>query len=192
MDEAANFACVVSQCETIGDRVSPGPRPRCPEQEPAEGETCETEALECSYGRTLASYCRRDVKCTDGVWTVPANWVARCQKQPSHHCGSQPQPGGACTTSEVDAFVPCEFSGGIVCYCFGNPVGVSGRPSQWECYGPPRNGACPEALPNIGEGCGNNGQSCHYGVSQQGCHAPYADVYCYQGSWEPGSAVCLL
>ncbi|HKY38442.1 MAG TPA: hypothetical protein VJN18_21010 [Polyangiaceae bacterium] len=183
---------MLGDCEPIGDRVTPKLGPECPIDEPALESACEVEALECSYGDSLTAYCRRYVNCNDGVWSAPPHRPSTCLEQPEAQCPSQPQAGAACTASEVDGFVPCAYPSGVACYCLGNPVGVPGTKAMWECYGPPRNGACPEVLPNLGAGCDVNGQACHYGVVEQGCHAPYADVYCYQGGWEAATPSCSL
>jgi hypothetical protein len=190
--DPSNFACPLGDCEPIGTRVEPMPPPVCPTDEPGEGSGCTVDELQCSYGSSSAAYCRRYLVCTAGAWTVPPNRVSTCKMQPPEQCPAEPQPGATCTASEVSGFVPCEYDGAISCYCLGTPVGVPGTTSEWECYGPPRNGACPELLPNIGDGCAVNGQACHYGVVQQGCYAPYADVYCYQGAWEASSPTCSL
>jgi hypothetical protein len=92
----------------------------------------------------------------------------------------------------VSAYVPCEYQEGVLCYCLGNPVGKPGASGQWDCYGPPASRKCPAVLPNLGEGCSETGVTCHYGVVQQGCFAPYADVSCYQGAWQVASPACLL
>lgn len=191
-NDPANFACVLGDCETIGERVEPMPAPVCPTEEPGEGSACIDDELQCSYGSSSSAYCRRYLVCTGGAWVVPATRVSTCMVQPPEQCPTEPQPGAACVSSEVNGNVSCEYGHGINCYCLGNPVGAPRSKSEWECYGPPRNGACPELLPNIGEGCAINGQACHYGIVQWGCHAPYADVYCYQGAWEVSSAICAL
>jgi len=115
-----------------------------------------------------------------------------CEAQPAGFCPSAPDPGGACTTNAVDFNVPCSYAGGAYCYCLGNPVGRPGIAGLWECYGPPRNGRCPEVLPNLGDGCTRSGQYCKYGIVQWGCHVPYASVYCEQGAWTLAGEVCLL
>jgi len=190
--DPANFACVLGDCKPIGERIPPKPGPRCPVEEPTENSPCDVDATECSYGDSLTAYCRRYLKCSGGVWTVPPNRPTECPQQPAAQCPAKPPADTHCVASNIDGFVPCEYSAGVTCYCLGNPVGVPGSESQWECYGPPRNGACPEALPNLGDGCDTNGQACHYGIVQLGCHAPYADVYCYQGAWEAATPTCSL
>jgi len=187
-----NFACTLGDCQPIGERVAPKPGPRCPVEEPTENSPCDVNATECTYGDSLSAYCRRYLKCSGGVWTAPPNRPTECTRQPAAQCPAKPAAATHCIASDIDGFVPCEYAAGVTCYCLGNPVGVAGSESQWECYGPPRNGACPEALPNLGDGCNINGQACHYGVVELGCHAPYADVYCYQGAWEAATPTCSL
>jgi hypothetical protein len=192
-DDPSNFACPFDQtCSPIGDRQEPLPPPTCPASEPIEGEACNVEDIECSYGNSATAHCRRYYRCDEGFWHEPAEYRSTCIVQPDDYCPNEPQHGNGCAVGDVDVFVPCGYAGGVTCYCFGNPVGVVGARGSWECYAPPRNGACPELLPNLGDGCGSNGQICHYGSIQQGCYAPYADVYCFQGAWEAAAPQCPL
>jgi hypothetical protein len=115
----------------------------------------------------------------------------RCLTHPSSFCPEAPTHGDSCVQGSVDWHVPCEYSGGVTCYCQGNPP-VEGAGGVWVCFAPPPNSACPEILPNLGDGCSTNGVTCRYGIMEQGCWAPYAQVFCYQGAWEIAPPVCLL
>ena len=190
--DESNYPCAMERCPVIGDRVDPLPKPVCPAVEPQAEMSCEEEGLECSYGDSASSYCRSFFACEAGLWVVPERRAAACTPHPSDFCPATPSRGAACTVGEVDVFVPCEYEKGIVCYCLGNPIGVAGAQGEWECYGPPPNGACPEVLPNLGDGCSQTGLVCHYGIVSEGCYSPYADVYCYQGAWEASLPVCPL
>lgn len=192
-NDPSNFGCLLDRsCTPSGNRADPLPPPSCPALEPGEDEPCASPGLQCSYGDSVTAYCRRYYTCDQDSWTVPPSRSGTCVTQPSGFCPREPQHGEGCTVGEVDVFVACEYSGGIGCYCLGNPVGRVGAEGSWECYAPPTNPACPESLPNLGDGCAASGQVCHYGIVQQGCYAPYADVYCFQGAWEASSAACTL
>lgn len=192
-NDPSNFACLLDQrCTPGGERQDPLPPPSCPASEPSEGEPCETGEGECSYGDSVAAYCRSYFACVEGSWQVPSTRRGTCATHPEGFCPARPEHAASCTVGNVDVYVPCEYPNGVSCYCLGNPVGRVGATSTWECYAPPTNPACPELLPNLGDGCAENGQSCHYGIVQQGCFAPYADVYCFQGAWEASFPVCTL
>lgn len=192
IDSADNAACPLGNCTPAGQRVAPLPKVSCPHEEPMLGSACNEEALECSYGDSVTAYCRRYYQCSDRLWLLPSKWKDSCVVASIGSCPAQPNQGMACTVGDVDVFVPCEYPGGIACYCLGDRPWVVGSPGEWDCYGPPRNGSCPELLPNLGDGCTKTGLTCSYGIVEQGCHAPYANVYCYQGAWEMASATCLL
>lgn len=189
-ENPTNHPCTVGDCEPVGPRASPSSPPMCPTQEPEASEPCAAEGLTCTYGSSITAYCRHYYQCTELVWQVPERASSGCLAQPADFCPSEPAPGSDCTVGEVSAFVPCEYPQAIGCYCVGNPFFRPGAPGQWECYGPPRNGACPELLPNLGDGCSTFGQFCRYGIVGQGCDAPYAEVYCYQGAWEAMGTGC--
>jgi hypothetical protein len=185
-----NHACSLGDCELIGERAPREAGPICPTSKPALGQPCAAEGVTCSYGDTAISYCREFVSCSHQAWTVPLWPQASCVSQPERFCPALPQPGGECVASSVGAFVPCEYPQGVLCYCAGNPFDVPGVTGNWECYGPPRNGACPETLPNLGDGCARSDQFCGYGIVQQACRAPYANVLCSHGAWENAGGVC--
>ncbi len=187
-DNAANHSCVLGDCDVIGTRVAAEASPVCPVSNPEASSPCEQDGLKCSYGTSLVAYCREYFECVDHVWTTTQS---SCVSQTEGFCPSTPQPEQACVVGRINSFVPCEYPGAVVCYCLGNPVGRMGAAGEWECYGPPPNGNCPEVLPNLGDGCSTAGQFCEYGVVGQGCDAPYASVYCRQGAWESAGEVCV-
>lgn len=127
--------------------------PVCPTVEPETAEPCAVEGLLCTYGSSLAAYCRRHYQCTELTWQLPEVRNAHCVTQPAGFCPEEPQPGADCTQGEISYFVPCEYAQGVGCYCEGAEVHSPGTPGSWVCLGPPRNGACPERLPNLGDGC---------------------------------------
>jgi hypothetical protein len=189
---AEGFACLLDECTPVSSRPKPVGRPACPEGKPDAGADCSNDGLKCSYGESQASYCRDFMVCSAGQWSDTSEPKATCLTQPNEFCPVKPSLGAACTVGATSVYVPCEYEAGVLCYCLGNPVGKPGARGQWDCYGPPSSPRCPEALPNLGDGCAETGITCHYGVKSQGCYAPYADVYCYQGAWEASSPICPL
>jgi hypothetical protein len=189
--EPADYACVIGDCETIGPRAAVLPSPFCPAAEPTAGSSCTRDGQQCSYGDEPSAYCRRSYACVGSVWQVPIVPRTACEAQPDGFCASAPDPGGACMTSAVDYNVPCSYAGGVYCFCLGNPPRRLGIAGVWECYGPPRNGRCPEILPKLGDGCARSGQFCKYGIVQWACFAPYANVYCEQGAWRRAGEACV-
>jgi hypothetical protein len=191
-DDPLNNPCEFGDCTVVGSRVAPVPGPVCPRGEPNAGDQC-GDAATCTYGNSVSSHCRREYQCTNDIWVAQESRPFGCASHPESYCSSEPQPGGVCTTDEFERFfIPCEFPGGVRCHCVGNPVTRAGIQGQWECFGPPRNGACPELLPNLGDGCLENGQYCNYGIVEESCYSPYAGVYCSQGVWEKTDEGCAL
>ncbi len=192
-DNLSNYACRLEQgCAPTGERPAELPRPSCPETLPDIGGACDLEGLDCSYGDSLTSYCREYRVCTNRTWKTHPSRAGRCQSHPPEFCPEMPQDGASCITGSIDSVIPCEYSGSIACYCLGSPPNTEGAEGFWECYAPPRNGECPEVLPNVGDGCSINGKTCHYGIPAQGCGAPYVEVFCYQGAWEGLAGTCFL
>lgn len=189
LENPNNHACRLESCKLIGERSAAGPRPTCPTSPPQVGEACENAGLECTYGENPSPFCREYFQCSGGIWSTLAG--DSCMER-SSTCPSEPRDGTMCTVGDEWAWVPCEYPDGVMCFCLGNPLGVPGADGEWECFGPPNNGACPTILPNLGEGCAPTGQFCNYGVQELGCNSPYAEVYCYQGEWEKTSSGCSL
>ena len=159
-------------------RPSPLPRPACPPLPPSVGDGCEVERLRCSYGAGHPE-CHTYFDCLGGTWqaTIGAPGVGACV-QPTN-CPSEPSSRERCA---FETSVPCEYPGqSCVCYArWGGPVG------NWLCYGPPRDVKCPATLPNLGEGCAEQGVACSYG--QYDCNSPsFTGVFCFRGQWEQQS-----
>jgi hypothetical protein len=191
-EESEGYACLLADCNPIADRAQPLAKPSCPADVPVVGDVCLSNGLKCSYGASQASYCREFFVCDGGEWVLADELKATCVEQPDAFCPAKPNDGLPCIVGDTDVYVPCEYEAGVLCYCFGNPPGKPGASGEWACYGPPSNKNCPEILPNLGDGCANTGLTCHYGVQQQGCYSPYADVSCFSGVWEASGATCLL
>jgi hypothetical protein len=162
-----NRSCNLGECEPVGQRVTAASSPVCPALEPSVALPCAVEGLSCTYGSSVAAYCRRYYEWGEDIWRMPQALNAGCLSHPAGYCPPEPEPEpeGGCTVGDDPTLIPCEYPRGIGCYCEGNPQ-RPGAPGQWKCYGPPRNGACPELLPNLGDGCASNGQFCSYGYVQ--------------------------
>jgi hypothetical protein len=187
-------------CGDEGERPQPLPRPRCPESEPALGGPCDSNDLVCGYGDALTPHCRTYYQCTedagDLIWAASTPFDEQawpCLELPSDYCPADvPTEGDACTIEAPG--IPCGY-GNVSCLCSGrNPA--PGNSGTWQCYGAPRNTACPTTLPNIGEGCSEEqwGIQCNYTIPTTGyCAPPHSTVFCYQGEWEPGEDIaCVL
>jgi hypothetical protein len=190
-DSPLNHPCALADCETIGERAEPLPRPSCPALEPAEGEACASEQQVCTYGESSTSHCRPYYRCVEHAWQVPEIYRARCVTRSQSTCPSEPAPGTDCVVDAADvALVPCDYGAGVGCVCVGSRIAfgasIDGDPGSWECNGAPRNGACPELVPNVGEGCDRAGQNCTYGPIGRECAWPYASVVCESGAWQLG------
>lgn len=173
---------------TDGDRVEPGSRVACPEQEPDVEDACDDDGLTCTYGDTAVWACRQKYVC-DSVWTR----VGRdCPELPEGYCTDKPQPGTECTPQLGDfgaAAATCEFEE-LICYCPScdrlQPCVPSDQP-RWMCITPPVDLDCPLLPPNFGEGCAKQAQRCVYGNP---CLENGVIVFCRNGAWEEEPAGC--
>lgn len=176
-------------CEDDGERPEPLPRPHCPATEPSLGDPCNMENLVCSYGDSLTPHCRTYYECTEeagqSIWMASAlvdQQAWPCLPLPSDYCPAEvPASGDACVIEAPG--IPCGYAE-VSCLCSARTP-TPGAPGSWDCYGAPRNTACPATLPNIGEGCGEEqeGIQCNYSLV---CAPPHSSVFCYRGEWEPG------
>jgi hypothetical protein len=182
-----NRFCLLPQCDRNVRRVEPLPAPVCPATEPTQATECAVEGLRCSYGDSLVSHCWRFHTCTNQSWVMQATDPNGCESPPDGYCPESALQGQQCATAPAIARLACRYPGGVQCYC-GERTGGG---ATWGCYGPPNNPACPEILPNLGEGCGKLGQFCNY-VEAEDCSLVYSGVRCYQGAWEAAEGTCLL
>lgn len=170
----------VSPCEEVEGRPVPGPPPRCPEAEPTVGDPCSEPDLVCGYGDSASPTCRSYFQCAATGWILdPRTSSYRCDEPPTGYCPAEPPPNGtACTPIPYRA--PCVYAD-VSCRCV-NGQHWATHNDGWLCYGPPRDPQCPQALPNIGEGCSTPGVQCSY---WEDCEfPPYSTVFCYSGAWE--------
>jgi hypothetical protein len=178
-----------ADCSVIGNRVAPLPSTVCPLERPEPGASCSRDGLSCSYGSSLTARCRTLFDCSKGKWQRTGGPAidAQCEQQADGFCpGQHPKDGVKCVVGEVHASVSCDYPPAVSCYCAAGPS-FPGAAGNWECYAAPRNGNCPEVLPNLGDGCSTPGLQCRYGFTG-GCYAsPFGTVFCYQGSWERGT-----
>jgi hypothetical protein len=143
--------------DDISKRPQPLPRPSCPEQEPTLGDKCEHERERCGYGSASVALCRHYYDCIDGVWGPSTKNMSPCEAPPAVCSPTPPENGKACPG---DNGIPCDYDL-VSCFCLGFRVFSS--PGAWFCYGPPRDPRCPAKLPNVGEGCADQGIACSYG-----------------------------
>ncbi len=192
--EADRSPCLGACTDDLAARPKPLPRPTCPEQEPMLGAACDQRYLQCSYGDDDLVACRRFYECRES-W----GWAARYDPERcaavtdavAELCPSErPAADASCVITAFGAGIPCAYRD-VTCSCVAR-FSVVGAPGAWQCYGPPRDPACPRRLPNLGEGCATKGKSCYY--APDGCYAyPYTTVFCYQGEWEEAEELpCAL
>jgi hypothetical protein len=169
-------------------RPPPLPRPICPESEPEVDAACDRSGLRCSYGTAKTPQCRDQYECRAGSWQ-PVESVWPCSTHPAGYCPKAPQHEAACTIEIEGIGIPCDY-GAVRCSCVSRVI-QQDSPGMWVCIGPPENPACPAELPNLGEGCQENGLECNY--AWDGCTAaPGSTVFCFDGAWEEGTPlVCL-
>lgn len=173
---ASGFLPCYGGCtDDLDARPVPQPRQDCPEEEPVVDSECIQPQQLCSYGESEQAACRRFYRC-NATWQIDSrSTLVSCRMPPKGYCPPEPPHGSECEISSAGPDVPCSYTA-FECYCEGY---------KWNCYGPPADPRCPVSLPNIGEGCDEQGVECAYAVN--GCVAqPYSTVFCYQGSWEPG------
>ena len=180
----SSFPCLDMPCADTGPRPTPLPRPKCPTTEPNAGDACDQEALYCEYGEAPAVYCRSAYTCENAgagnAWVTDAalTKVYPCTPATPTVCPSAPAARSPCDASLLG--LACQYPG-LVCHC---SLPSKGQPG-WACFGAPENLACPEHLPNIGEGCAPNGIECDYAFDS--CDpTPDREVFCYEGAWEAG------
>ncbi len=174
-------------CMDTGPRPTPLPRPICPLQEPQVGEACSVPDLLCSYGDAPTPRCRGYYQCENGSWTEDAalnNFPCLANAD----CPATAANVSQCTLENTG--IPCAYPDQL-CYCASGKNKQTGAPGYWNCYGAPVNQDCPATLPNIGEGCAEQGLECHYAVD--GCTAPpHSTVFCRDGAWEDGEPLGCL
>lgn len=177
------YPCADQCPDDVGARPVPLPRPICPSVEPGEGEPCEiASALACGYGDSPMVGCRTYFEC-DEVWQEPT-WTERLPCPTDFDCPeAKPVSGSVCPGEELP--YTCSYAQAVRCSC--RSISLGG-PTYWGCQGPPVDVRCPAQLPNLGEGCAENGLNCYYVSSGCGA-APSSSVRCFQGAWQPGEAV---
>lgn len=187
----SSLPCIDQACPDTGPRPTPLPRPKCPESAPVAGDPCTDTTLYCSYGDSPAVNCRHAYQCTASAgsshWEEDPALIKSgpCVQPTAQACPSAPMPRTPCDMASVT--LACQYPG-LVCQCVLSSRGGAG----WQCLGAPENPACPEQLPNVGEGCTPSGLECDYAVNS--CDpTPNRTLFCFQGAWEPGQELgCTL
>jgi hypothetical protein len=162
------------------------PSTTCPTSPPTE-QACAT-GLSCSYGADLRPACRNHYDCVAGMWSAKAS-ACKALESCAMRDGGVPQVGAACTTIGEDCTLDGGTSGTIYCRCdqhlMTNPV-----TAEWDCIGPPAS-PCPQIMPNVGQACASNGESCTYGS----CSMPANDnmtVQCTARIWKAVASGCVV
>jgi hypothetical protein len=177
-----------TSCPPAAVRAVALPRPECPEVEPTPGVACGDPGLRCGYGGGRTPYCRTEYQCK-GTWQSTARPLPGCPTPNREACPpTKPAAGDACVVGTL-IDVPCEY-GETSCRCGAGPLASEGDPGRWLCYGPPADTACPEIVPNVGEGCRTPGRECWY--DPEGCLDARLYVTCRGGSWQPGDGPSCL
>jgi hypothetical protein len=185
---AENAPCPLSnECDTIGERSPSTQSVVCPGSAPAEGDLCENEGLQCSYGNQLTARCRDIFRCEDSTWIQTYSRANATCQLPVGSCPAGLPDQTTCTVPEgVSDVYTCDYPGDVSCYCDVTHF-APGTEGTWACFAPPRNGACPSVLPNLGDTCDNFSLTCRYGHPVYGCFSPpFSTVFCFQGVWERG------
>lgn len=166
------------------DRVVPGPRPECPDEQPTEGSSCSevTLDLSCSYGEAANTSCRTFARCVGVTWQI-TDPAFECHDPEDGFCpNEQPEQFSKCTVGSHGSIATCQYPTNVTCAC-GTRERQPGDASQWGCVGPPSDPRCPVQIPNAGEGCDVQALQCTYAPSA--CEGQiYDTVFCYQGQWE--------
>lgn len=188
---ASSLPCIDQACPDTGPRPTTLRRPKCPDSAPVVGDPCPDTTLYCSYGDSPAVNCRHAYQCTASAGS--SHWeedpaltkAGPCVPPTARACPSAPMPRTPCDQASVT--LACQYPG-LVCQCVRSSRGGSG----WQCLGAPENTACPEHLPNVGEGCMPSGLECDYAVNS--CDpTPNRTLFCFDGAWEPGQELgCTL
>jgi len=143
----------------------------CPASEPNEGEPCEVDNTQCTFGER--PICRSHWLCWQGQWALlragrDCESDAYCPQQP-------PRTGASC---EQDEFTPlgevCIYPGAETCSCgcYLEPGGDTPI-RAWNCHvhyadqPPDYLSACPLEPPTIGDACEFDGGSCVFNLTGQ-------------------------
>lgn len=158
--------------------------------EPDVGAACQGEAR-CGYGDSAAPQCRTVYDCAGGAWQADDSLKQRysCEPLPDDYCPSRPQHERSCVIGTPG--LGCQYDGDLTCVCRAREP-APGKNGTWICFGPPANPRCPAVMPNLGEGCADQGLACNYDTD--GCTAaPISSLFCFEGAWEQGEGyVCAL
>jgi hypothetical protein len=160
----------------------------CPVSPPTANSPPCAPGLSCTYGDDLRPACRTHVDCLDGAWVAQAAPACKPLIDCGSHDGGVPQVGKACTLVGDDCTLNEGAGNGLV-YCRCDTCTASTCTAEWDCIGPPQS-PCPKLLPNEGQPCDVNGESCSYGE----CGMPANDVanmQCIAHVWQQIAGGCV-
>ncbi len=163
----------------------------CPEEEPANGDPCEVDRAQCTYGPSPV--CRSLWLCWEHEWSeiVPARDCDAVVECPD----DAPETGDACSPEEATPNGElCVYSGAIRCSCscsWGPPDEQWEEPeAAWTCtvisaeFDPEYLTGCPAVAPKEGSQCSTE-NSCGYRGPEE-CEGPGAGAslaQCIGGEW---------
>jgi len=145
------------------------PNPNCPTAEPAEGDACVEEDLECEYGSDPRTTCNHITTCTSGHWSLTFGPEPSCPT-PAQNPSACPSSLGAATGSCDVQDTICNYStpsATLFCTCglIGGPILVDGGANvMWYCTPTGQSEACPLERPRVGTACTMAAATCSYDV----------------------------
>jgi hypothetical protein len=166
----------------------------CPKTPPANGSSCSTAGLECSWGTDSRFGCRVGGTCGDSLaWDI---WKYACP-EPAPSCPTLlPSSSSACDLAQVGS--TCVYTSGekTTAYTCANCDGTLCMADNiW--YVTDLATGCPDDVPNWGAACSSAGLTCNYDwcagefqCTGNSCsYVPWVvgtEVVCDNGAWTPG------
>jgi hypothetical protein len=168
----------------------------CPTDAPANGSSCTTASLECSWGTDPRFGCRTGGTCSSALkWEI---WEYACP-EPAPKCpATAPTSGSKCSLAREGITCVYSSSAGTTAYTCDNCDGnLCEADNLW--YATDLASGCPDAVPNWGASCSSPGLTCNYDwcagelvCGVDGCqYTPWVDgtqVVCQDGAWTPGGS----
>lgn len=157
----------------------------CPRTAPVSGTAC-SGGLECSFGDDPRIECRARSSCSLGKWAVVSPPSACGVVDDCAELSTVPKPGAACVQPNQDCLFRTGTSAMTYCRCDACLSGACASDRQWDCAAPPAS-PCPSTMPNEGEHCETEGESCSYG----NCPIPGLEMQCMNALWRASGGGCV-
>jgi hypothetical protein len=133
--------------DALFSKALPTPSAGCPQQAPAQEDTCSPEAYSCEYPGEAGSGCDTEFICGSGLWGVRYS----CLPAPGPNAASCPQDYLALDDAGCqDMTASCDYDGGILCACSLSVFAPADAGPTWTCTTQPD---CPAPRPLIGSSC---------------------------------------